>query len=218
MPLRLVYSLEGPPRFLSHLDVMRLFFLALRRAGLPMAYSQGFSPHPRVSYGPPLAVGFESLAEYIDLRLTARRPVDEVIQALNQELPAGLRVHRGRYLPLSSPGIQQLARSVAYSILVPLDEQPGLFTLDAAACARRLALPELPAQEENGLTIVRQEITELPGHGVQTTLVSSIENGRMLRPDAWAGTRLGLDSRAQAALQVTRLGLFLDREGRRALL
>ncbi|MCG0278925.1 MAG: TIGR03936 family radical SAM-associated protein, partial [Thermanaeromonas sp.] len=69
MRLRVKFAKVGTGRFLSQLEVMRVLQRAARRAGLPLALTEGFNPHPRMSFGPALAVGAESEAEYVDLEL-----------------------------------------------------------------------------------------------------------------------------------------------------
>ena len=94
--LRLRFSKAGKIRFTSHRDVARMWERALRRSGLPVAYSQGFSPHPLVSFGLALPTGCESDGEYLDVRLGAARagetPVAELPAALSALLPEGIEV------------------------------------------------------------------------------------------------------------------------------
>ncbi len=88
--LRLRFEKGERLRFLSHLDVVRVFDRALRQVGLPVAYSAGYSRHPKLSFGPPLPVGMTSVDEYLDLELVTA--ADHVQARLNSALPAGVRV------------------------------------------------------------------------------------------------------------------------------
>lgn len=90
--LRLRYAKTGRARFTSHRDFSRAFERALRRAGVPMAYSSGFSPHPRISYANASPTGAATDAEYLEIGLSARRDPETVRQALNTALPDGLEV------------------------------------------------------------------------------------------------------------------------------
>ena len=90
--LRLRYARRGRLRFSSHRDFQRALERALRRAGVPMAYSAGFTPHPRISYANSAPTGVASEAEYVELSLTRRCDPEEVRQALDQALPSGLDV------------------------------------------------------------------------------------------------------------------------------
>jgi len=90
--VRLRYAKRGPMRFTSHRDFARAFERAILRAGVPIAYSQGFSPHPKVSYASAAPTGMASEAEYLEIGL--RAPVDpaELRAALDAALPPGLDV------------------------------------------------------------------------------------------------------------------------------
>ncbi len=90
--LRLRYAKRGRLRFSSHRDFQRAFERALRRAGVPMAYSQGFNPHPRVSYANSAPTGTASEAEYVEIAVTAVLDPEKVRIALDTALPPGLDV------------------------------------------------------------------------------------------------------------------------------
>lgn len=90
--IRIRYAKRGPLRFASHRDFARAFERAVARAGVPVAYSQGFTPHPKISYASAAPTGAASEAEYLEIGL--RRPVDPLWlrAALDAALPAGLDV------------------------------------------------------------------------------------------------------------------------------
>jgi radical SAM-linked protein len=86
------YAKRGKMRFASHLDVARAFERGVRRAGLPIAYSSGFTPHPKISYAGGAPTGVASEAEYLSLTLTSRTEADAVQARLNAALPDGIDV------------------------------------------------------------------------------------------------------------------------------
>lgn len=88
----LQYSKEAVVRFLSHLDLMRALERAFRRAGLPLVFSQGFNPQPRISYAGALAVGVTSSGEYLDVELKTEISPQEIKERLNRFLPAGIKI------------------------------------------------------------------------------------------------------------------------------
>lgn len=89
---RLTYSRLAGARFFGHLEVLQLFFRAFRRVRLPLNFSKGYNPSPKVSFGPALPVGTESLAEFMDLDLMAALvDAEGVIAELNRQLPAGIK-------------------------------------------------------------------------------------------------------------------------------
>jgi radical SAM-linked protein len=79
-------------KYISHLDLMKAFERALRRSKLPIAYSEGFNPHPKMVFGLPLSVGVTSEAEYADFEFSEDIKVSELIEILNPQLPSGLAI------------------------------------------------------------------------------------------------------------------------------
>ncbi|WAZ21693.1 TIGR03936 family radical SAM-associated protein [Streptomyces cinnabarinus] len=90
--IRLRYTKRGRLRFTSHRDFQRAFERALRRAEVPMAYSAGFTPHPKVSYANAAPTGTGSEAEYLEIALTAARDPEQLKVLLDESLPPGLDV------------------------------------------------------------------------------------------------------------------------------
>jgi radical SAM-linked protein len=90
--VRLRYAKRGPLRFTSHRDFARAFERAIHRAGVPIAYSQGFTPHPKVSYASAAPTGVASEAEYLEIGLRERVDVALLARALDAALPPGLDV------------------------------------------------------------------------------------------------------------------------------
>ncbi|HUB22013.1 MAG TPA: TIGR03936 family radical SAM-associated protein [Streptosporangiaceae bacterium] len=86
------YAKRGKMRFASHRDVARVFERGVRRAGLPIAYSAGFTPHPKISYAGGAQTGVASEAEYLSLALTSRQAATQVRERLNATLPDGIDV------------------------------------------------------------------------------------------------------------------------------
>ncbi|MCF1594351.1 TIGR03936 family radical SAM-associated protein [Streptomyces muensis] len=90
--IRLRYTKRGRLRFTSHRDFQRAFERALRRAEVPMAYSAGFTPHPKVSYANAAPTGTGSEAEYLEIALTEARDPEQLRLLLDESMPAGLDV------------------------------------------------------------------------------------------------------------------------------
>lgn len=110
---RVHYSRSGSSRLLGHLELLQLIFRTLRRASMPLAYTQGFNPTPKVSFSQALPVGMESLAEYFDMELL--RPIsldDSLVANLNRELPPGLRVHTISFAPKKNAACAKASYSV----------------------------------------------------------------------------------------------------------
>jgi radical SAM-linked protein len=100
MPRYLLFFEKGEPaRWLGHLDILRAFERAIRRAGLPVAFSGGFNPRERLIFASALSVGVTGEAEPVVLELTDPLPPDELVTGLNAVLPPGLRMRDGQALP-----------------------------------------------------------------------------------------------------------------------
>ena len=120
MRVGIEFRKEGAARFLSHLELMRLWERALRRAGLPLAYSQGFNPHPRFSLASALALGIASAREYLEVELAGRLQAEEIAGLLAPEMPPGLAVNRVRELRPGTRSLTALIDRAAYSLEAPL--------------------------------------------------------------------------------------------------
>lgn len=117
--IRLTYTKLGPIRFLSHLDLIKTLNLCLRRGGAPLSYSQGFNPQPKVSFAPPLPVGFGGRAEPLDALLIERVDIDALIERMNEFAPEGLLFLEGEEIDLKTESID--AGAEASEFVVELD-------------------------------------------------------------------------------------------------
>jgi radical SAM-linked protein len=120
--LRLRFTKAGKIRFTSHRDVARMWERALRRSRLPVAYSQGFSPHPLVSFGLALPTGCESFGEYLDIRLgpagPGELPAAELPPALSALLPEGIEVQVAAFVEETEGSLQQEVASCDWELEV----------------------------------------------------------------------------------------------------
>lgn len=112
MKIRMKFSKNGPIKFIGHLDVMRYFQKAIRRAEIDIAYSQGFSPHQIMSFAQPLGVGVESNGEYVDVELNTAVSSKDVMDKLNAVMNEGIKIESVKRLP---EGAMNAMASVAAS-------------------------------------------------------------------------------------------------------
>ena len=94
MKVKAIFSKTGDMRFISHLDLMRLFQRALRRANLPVAISQGFSPHLKISIARAMKLGIESDCEELTVNMSEAAAPGIIMQSLNDNLPVGVRINQ----------------------------------------------------------------------------------------------------------------------------
>lgn len=119
MRVYIIFSREKPLRFLSHLDMMRLWERALRRAGLPLRYSQGYHPHPRLSLALPLAVGMTAEAEHLEVEFLSPIPVEVIQERLSPQLPAGLSLRYVLEAPADAPPLATQVQGSEIEVTLP---------------------------------------------------------------------------------------------------
>lgn len=122
--VRLRFSKQGNLRLLGHRDLMRCVERVFRRAGLPLRFSAGFHPKPRMSFPSALALGIEGLDEVLEVELTAPVEAAELMQRLTVQSPPGLNFHKAELLPAGSPRAR--LRSTSYEVLLPPQYASGL--------------------------------------------------------------------------------------------
>ncbi len=99
MKARVKFSKYGAMKFIGHLDIMRYFQKAIRRAGLPIVFTEGFSPHMVMSFASPLGLGLESEGEYMDIELKESISTEEAVQRLNDVMAEGIHIEDFRKIP-----------------------------------------------------------------------------------------------------------------------
>ncbi|NIM03160.1 DUF2344 domain-containing protein [bacterium] len=114
--VRIEYSKKGPVRYIGHLDLMHTLFRALKRANLPVSYTQGFNPRIKCSFSPALPLGFASESEYMELYLDKKIDISSSVDNLQKELPEGLTVHNMEKLSLFGKSSNVKIKAVAYRI------------------------------------------------------------------------------------------------------
>lgn len=139
--LRLRFSRGEEVKFLSHLDLMRLWERAFRRAGAPLAYSEGFTPHPRISLAAPLPIGVTSDVELMDVWLTRWMSPDSFSVAVRRQLPQGISLGEVGIIGLNVPSLQSQVRLAEYRVEV--ETEKGRDEVEAALSSL-LSSTELP--------------------------------------------------------------------------
>lgn len=215
MKVRIKFSKEGPMKFVGHLDTMRYFQKAVRRAGLPVAFSGGYSPHMIMSFAAPLGVGTTSLGEYFDMELTETVPTSEIVRRFNETMAEGFRV-------VSARQVEDGKASKAMSLVAAADYHVEFRQGKEPAVEWKNKIEEFLAQPEISVTkkTKRSEATvdirpfiykmELQGDKIFMQLASASAN--YTKPElvtdtffAWLGTEL-----APFAYMVERLEVYAD--------
>jgi radical SAM-linked protein len=113
------YAKLGKLRFVSAIDLGRLWERALRKAELPIAYSEGYSPHPKVSFPDALPLGYASTGEYAELTFAAPVMLDAAVKALNAAFPEGLAVHAARSIDDGTPRLSRWLAASVWDVTYP---------------------------------------------------------------------------------------------------
>lgn len=203
MRVRFRFTKLGKVRFTSHRDVARMWERALRRAGLPVARSEGFSPRPKVHFGLALSTGHESLAEYIDVDLVEGTSVDvaSLPSRLTPALPGGLAVTAAGLVAPGAPSLQHAVTSSRWEIEVLGLDLPTL----AERCEALLAAPELVMTRQRKGKDVSDDVRP---HLLHLQPVAAVEGGALLVAE------LGAQNRALRSSELVALLGDGAREGR----
>ncbi len=130
MKVRMKFRKNGAMRFVGHLDLMRYFQKAMRRAGLDLAYSEGFHPHPILSFALPLGLGLTSDGEYLDVELHTSLSKADAMRAMNREMAEGMEITDYVFLPDDAPNAMSAVAAADYLIYFKHEET---FTQDEIA-------------------------------------------------------------------------------------
>jgi radical SAM-linked protein len=114
--VRITFSKQGALRYTGHLDLHKLWERAARRADLPLSYSQGFHPQPKISLASALPLGFSSTAEVMDMRLNEEMPSDEIVSRLKDNLPRGIQILSIESVDERAPALQTQVVSAEYQV------------------------------------------------------------------------------------------------------
>ncbi len=211
--LRVTFAVGDGASYASHLDLTRAWVRALRRLGLPLAYSHGYNPHPRLSVAAPLPVGFRAECELLDIYFDA--PVDpgELAARLPAALPPGLTVRAVEAAPLTAPPLPSQVVAADY-VVTFLDPPPPDLPERVARLMAAETVPFTRKRQEREITFdLRPRILEARGEECagQPTLVLRLAHGAggAARPEDVVQA-LGLRVESTRA---TRTALVLTQEG-----
>jgi radical SAM family uncharacterized protein/radical SAM-linked protein len=138
--IRVRFSKTGSLRFLSHHELMTVILRATRRAKMPVSYSEGFHPHPKVSFGPALSAGVEGMSEYFDIEISTLMRPEEFIQLINPELPDGLIVLDAGMISKKTRSLNDFVSRYKYEIIIDKEDEKyihSFMNLDTVSVSRK---------------------------------------------------------------------------------
>lgn len=171
--IRVLFSKSGDLRFTGHIDLQRLFERALRRSGLPIRYSQGFSPKVRLNLASALPLGYASKAELLDFWMNEPLPLPDINNALDSALPVELNVLEVQEVPNQLPSLQASLIASVFQIQFP----PEI---------------DIPAIKENLEQLLLSENLEVENRGKSKNFRS------MILKTAWMDAESGLQVQLSA--------------------
>ncbi len=228
--VRVRYAKLGRLVALSHLETMPTLLRAVRRAGLPVAWSQGYHPKPRVSFGPALPVGIESRCEYLDLDLHGEADPAEVLARLVPELPEGLAALGAERLDPQALSISEAQRAVHYRAEFPgeswdeaaLQARVDLFREAGQALVTRTAPPKGRSRGRNQKVAARKQreidlkeiVTHIEVDGPRSVAFSlRADPSGSAKPAEVLAAVFGADGAPPKGVKVLKEGVSFARDG-----
>lgn len=126
MKIRIRFSKQGNMKFIGHLDMVRYFQKVMRRAEIDVAYSEGFSPHQKMSFAAPLSVGVISRGEYFDIELNSTDSSEKMIKRINQQNVEGVEVLSFKLLPDGAKNAMSIVAAADYLVHTDLFENVNI--------------------------------------------------------------------------------------------
>lgn len=217
MKLRIQFEKLGAARFTSHKDVVRIFQRCLAASGIPVAYSEGFHPHMKMSFGPPLRTGWESDAEFLDV-IVERAP-GPLADLCNPILPEGLRISHVSIVPEGTPKLAADISAATYRVTI--QARDGLGTDAVSADERRARLERLERRimdhaggaNEGCPRVVAIETSDLSDR-LEITYTSTMLSGRVVVPDDLVAATIGDPETFCTPLRIRRSAQFVERDGK----
>jgi hypothetical protein len=234
--MRLQFRKTGSIRYTSHLDTVRLFQKCFLASGFPVSFSQGFHPHPRMSFGPPLRTGWEGLDEYLDVYL--EKPAEEGAARCNPFLPGGMCITGHSIVPVDSPKLPEDIVAARFRVRIPVHgpaererresaiEQAAMAGNDCGEESGALAINPLKAFEAGDVPDLEEtaalkrdfkpEVLNLAvSHddtAVEIEYMTTMKGGKCVPPEELA---LGVVAHRRFAepVKVGRIELFVKRKG-----
>lgn len=197
MRLRITFTKVGELKYISHLDLARLWDRAMRRARIPLAYSRGFNPRPKITFASALPLSFTSRGEVMDLLLERRLSPRHFAQRMKEQLPPGVEIVSVEEVCPSLPSLQSQVRFAEYLVVVASDESRAEME---ARLERLLSAQRLPRRRRGKAYDLRPLMDalwiegEVPG-GILIAMRLRAGEGGTGRPDEVLD-ELGLAERA----------------------
>lgn len=183
--LRLHFKKIGRLQYVSHLDLVRTMHKVIVRAGLPLKYTEGFNPKPKMVFAAPLSIGTESVVEFVDIRLSRRMDIDEAKRRLNNNMAKELQVVSAYYPETKLTDLKWLS----YTVIIKTTGQDAAL---AEACERTLLSDEVMIEKRsksgspvtlNIRPLIRSASAAFTGDAIRINCILSADASAFLNPE-----------------------------------
>ncbi|NLW46907.1 MAG: DUF2344 domain-containing protein [Firmicutes bacterium] len=213
---RVRFTKEQRQKYLSHLELIKGIERAIRRAQLEMVYSEGFHPHPKLSFGPALAVGTASEDEYFDLELTRDYPPEKILESINKALTEGLNVLAVKKILHRVKPLNAIINRASYVMILRTDPRDRSVIIDQLNILLTSTSVEIIRTNKDGQKVVNIRpwlhtltIRIKDDDLLELEFIGEIGSSGNLRPD----DLLRVISRPVEVLAITRTGLWREEDG-----
>ncbi len=208
--VRCLFERVGEASFVGHLDLMHTFDRAVRRAEMPIMYTQGYNPRPMMVFALPLGVGIDTLGDYVDISLSRLVDAEEFMEKVNPNLPSGVRLYGGINIDEPEKSLMSVVTTAMYRIKAPGIRDPLM---------RLFEKEEIKVEKRSKGKTVETDIRPLLLSGAQNMssdpdiceLYVCAGSVRNLRPDVLLSALCrheGYDEELSQNAVITRLALF----------
>jgi radical SAM-linked protein len=222
----MAFGKKDDAKYIAHLDLTRVFERALRRAGIPMAYSEGFNPHPKISFGSALAVGVEGEREYVDLELKKEDDEDAaaVMSALQGQFPPGITLLEGRVMRPEVKPLMAVLNLAVYQVRLPLAAplpeeslREAILSWLSRTQVNYLCFSKKGRQEKDIRPWVEKMTGSVQDGWVALDLEITIGNQGSVRPEEVAASLGAMENLplTLGEMRIRRTGLYICHNGRR---
>ncbi|MBQ7039339.1 MAG: DUF2344 domain-containing protein [Clostridia bacterium] len=210
---RLTFSKTGYAKYVSHLDLLRMFQRAFQRAELPISYSQGFNPHQKISIAFPLPLGTTGTNEYMDIELDVEMTEDELLSRLNAALPSDIKVSDSKIPQAKTSTLKRASYTVEVELKNPVSDLDKkvekLLNSDEIIVEKKTK--KGISETDIKPSIISFEILDAKQQKLSMKLVLSCEDGASLKASVVADAMVRyIDGFEIDILRINREGLFLE--------
>ncbi|OGS33166.1 MAG: hypothetical protein A2474_01480 [Elusimicrobia bacterium RIFOXYC2_FULL_34_12] len=212
--LRVKYSKGEPLRFISHLEVVSAIRQSVRRADLPVCFSEGFSPQPKISFGPPLAVGYTSNCEIFDMEVESRIDVEIAKKRLKESTPKYLDVISVLAVPIDVKAMELFINVSKYSILMPfidIDKEVITSKIKNLFDSKEFFIERLTDKSKKQIDVRPLVINMILVEG-KIEMLLRFGPGRTAKPDVIIQKIFDLSNEEKLSLRINRDEIFHENE------